>query len=85
VKVGQQSRDDKTHIYDSIIILDIAENLESPEFPLSAFRGVYRGNFKAPMYRRCLIVYELDRSLYFKLVEDPKTILARHKTRTATV
>ncbi len=48
------------YIDNSIVILNIAEHLKAAKLPLSAFGCVDGGNLEIPVYRRRLVVDELD-------------------------
>jgi hypothetical protein len=53
----------KSYIYHGLVVLDVAEHLEPPKFPLAALSRVDRRDFQATVDRRRLFVDELDRSL----------------------
>lgn len=52
-----------SYINDSIVIFDVAKDLESAELPLSALRGIDRSHFEVAMDGRGLVVYEFDSTL----------------------
>ena len=51
------------YVYDSLVVFDIAEHLESAKLPFSALGCVDRGHLEVAVYGRSLVVDEFDRPL----------------------
>lgn len=50
----------KTYVYQSIIILDIAQDFKATNLPFAALGCVYRGDLEVAVYRGCVTVDELE-------------------------
>ena len=59
------------YVYDSFVVFDIAEHLESAELPFSALRCIDRGNLEVAVYGGGLVVDEFYRPLLRPIYQHP--------------
>lgn len=75
---------DNAYIYDGIIVLDIAQDLEAPDLPLSALRGVYRPDSHVAVDRGGFIVDEFESALAYSQLAGLRNQMCP-RCRTATL